>query len=553
MNPGHRIELVRNRLISKFQNAIDNYSQHKWLLEIKDKSHRKPNWALALDQSGNPQHLKGDRGKKSPAGSYRRVLNRNKAIGCLFSESKSIKGGSDKTETKFQIIGRRQELYGKNPKKKRRSIKPIIKYDSSCLLCKSNLVVPRTKGKLWRKNAWIDTGLKELGTMITCNKNDFSVHQLCMDYAHGDKMVQNYKPEKGIQKLDGYNIENIKNLRGSACKFCKKSKGVTACWEKKCKAFYHLPCGINHGSVQIRGHRRSFCPNHAHKAGEEPQSTNEEEFKHKKNTRKRIKVEIIPTPPCSQELLNMSHQGSMPLGISAIEDNIILPASGTGLENIDVVWAEHLADPEPIDYKEIEENGANEEKNIFLEVSFKRRNSSMSSRTGFEENADESNFFSSEESDIEEELEIRRRKLSKKPRLSSEIDIKEHPLPSTSSFDDAGQFIEKMAANHQIVAASPTSTSFLNHEQENQQGEEVVNDAAFQELQDYSKNLQAKLQECEAKKAEQSLEILSLKHENSKLQKQLRAAEEREKRAKEESQDMRIFLQNLHEGTSKFI
>ena len=71
------------------------------------------------------------------------------------------------------------------PKPVLKQTKPIVQYSSNCHLCKMNSVIPKVQGKLWRKHSFIDINRNELGVMITRDKTDFSVHQACMDYAHG--------------------------------------------------------------------------------------------------------------------------------------------------------------------------------------------------------------------------------------------------------------------------------------------------------------------------------------------------------------------------------
>ena len=53
----------------------------------------------------------------------------------------------------------------------------------------------------------------------------------------GKDMVQNFEIVPNVEKLDGYNVETIKGLRGSRCKFCKKPRGVTACYVPICKGY----------------------------------------------------------------------------------------------------------------------------------------------------------------------------------------------------------------------------------------------------------------------------------------------------------------------------
>jgi hypothetical protein len=66
----------------------------------------------------------------------------------------------------------------------------------------------------------------------------------------GQDMVQSLNYERGVEKLDGYKVQAIKSLRGAKCKFCHKSRAVTACFNTRCQTFYHLPCGIKNGCDQ---------------------------------------------------------------------------------------------------------------------------------------------------------------------------------------------------------------------------------------------------------------------------------------------------------------
>ena len=168
-------------------------------------------------------------------------------------------------------------------------------------------------------------------------------------------MVQDYEPEVGVEKLDGYNIEHIKKLRGSNCKFCKKPHGVTSCYVQKCKAFYHLPCGILHGARFIRGKKTSFCPAHAGRSGPDNFKADEAvkpKPELKRNVRKKSKQNCENTPRNSQELLpNQSFEDLPQSGICLVD---ITTTSETTLKNIDVIWTEDLPNPEPIFFDESE-------------------------------------------------------------------------------------------------------------------------------------------------------------------------------------------------------
>ena len=84
-------------------------------------------------------------------------------------------------------------------------------------------------------------------------------------FAAGKDMVQDYSQVDGVQKLDGYDVQIVKKLRGSKCRLCKKPHATTACYKQSCKWFYHLPCGILNGSVQFTS-SKSYCPKHSYLA-----------------------------------------------------------------------------------------------------------------------------------------------------------------------------------------------------------------------------------------------------------------------------------------------
>ena len=126
-------------------------------------------------------------------GSYKSVLNRkNKDLGCLFLETRAKENDivKDKVEGNFVLLARKRYDIRKTPSTHPKQTKPIVQYSEVCILCKLNYVVPKIQGKPWRKHSYIDIDGNPLGVMITRNTTEFSVHQACMDYAHG-KVFEN--------------------------------------------------------------------------------------------------------------------------------------------------------------------------------------------------------------------------------------------------------------------------------------------------------------------------------------------------------------------------
>ena len=124
-------------------------------------------------------------------GSWRSVLNRRKKeFGCLFWESKAKENGiiREKIDGNFRLFAKKRfkkvRKFGYS-KPIQRLAKPIVQFTSVCLFCKTNSVIPRIQGKLGRKHSYIDINRNNLGVMITNDPSDFSVHQGCLDYAHG--------------------------------------------------------------------------------------------------------------------------------------------------------------------------------------------------------------------------------------------------------------------------------------------------------------------------------------------------------------------------------
>ncbi len=166
----------------------------KLINEVMQYAKQRPKWNYHKDHFGKNQYKKTNRILKP--GSYKRVLNRrNKSLGCLFWESKAT---SDKTEGKFSLLASKNK-------------QPIIGYTKKCILCKTHKVLPKIRRKIWRKHSMIDNDFKALGLLITKNPQDFSVHQMCMDYAHGksDFISKSFNLS---EKICGYSLYKSQQL-----------------------------------------------------------------------------------------------------------------------------------------------------------------------------------------------------------------------------------------------------------------------------------------------------------------------------------------------------
>ena len=94
-------------------------------------------------------------------GSYKSVLNRkNKDFGCLFWQSNAKENGviQNKIEQNFVLLAQRRfQKIGKSGGSKPilKKTPPIVQYSRDCILCKSNLIVPKIQGKPWRKHSFM--------------------------------------------------------------------------------------------------------------------------------------------------------------------------------------------------------------------------------------------------------------------------------------------------------------------------------------------------------------------------------------------------------------
>ena len=201
--------------------------------------------------------------KKKVSRSPFRVVKQNQCEGVLIWESnefhqwleekeKNQRTRGDKLKTNYLVYEVPfKVLLGKY---ERNSQPPQPQYSKLCQICKTSMVsvgtqnVGRKKSRHLDYHFVIDLGrmklkkryFKDLGLMISRPGLDFAVHQLCVDYV--PKMVQNYQPDDSIEKIDGYSVEEIRCLRGTACSYCKGSKALTPCAAPKCKSKPQFLC-----------------------------------------------------------------------------------------------------------------------------------------------------------------------------------------------------------------------------------------------------------------------------------------------------------------------
>ena len=228
---------VRSLYVQKGVNCLRSEDELSICSEIRERKAEKPNWnhdrkcpKSEKNQLDNSKDCTCNHGTARPKpGSYRAVLNRRKkkTVGCLILETKSEK---DPDKWKHAGVGADGNFYliaATNGE-------PILQYSKACNLCKSSDIWVKKSKNIHRQDLKLDRRWEQLGNMIS--RKDVTVHQMCLDYAHGPNVVQNYEEEPGVEKLDGYPMDVIRNIRGSKCFYCHKSKAVTACAESKCKS-----------------------------------------------------------------------------------------------------------------------------------------------------------------------------------------------------------------------------------------------------------------------------------------------------------------------------
>ena len=179
-------KIPQNGLLQEAEDLIQELQEQR-------KEHLKKPCKVKLCTLCSP---KTNQRAKEP-GSYKSVLNRkNKDFGCLFLETSAKENGivRNKVEGNFVLHARKRfkdirKMTTGHPKPILKQARPLVQYSEVRILCKLNCVVPKIQGKPWRKHSYIDIKGNPLGLMITRDTDEFSVHQACMDYAHGMHLI----------------------------------------------------------------------------------------------------------------------------------------------------------------------------------------------------------------------------------------------------------------------------------------------------------------------------------------------------------------------------
>lgn len=90
----------------------------------------------------------------------------------------------------------------------------------------------------------------------------YTAHYYCLLFACG--LQQNGDDEEGIFGFLSQDIrKELYRASKLRCSFCKQKGAATGCLLKKCRATYHLPCGlVNHSLCQFHGTFPSLCRKH---------------------------------------------------------------------------------------------------------------------------------------------------------------------------------------------------------------------------------------------------------------------------------------------------
>lgn len=114
---------------------------------------------------------------------------------------------------------------------------------TNCLLCVKDLVDPVNLGDLYQ----IDN--------VTC-------HYFCLLLS--SSLVQNGEDHEGIQGFLSQDIlKEVRRASRLKCSYCKKKGAAIGCIVKSCRQMFHLPCGLENGSMhQFFDSFKSFCSSH---------------------------------------------------------------------------------------------------------------------------------------------------------------------------------------------------------------------------------------------------------------------------------------------------
>lgn len=100
-----------------------------------------------------------------------------------------------------------------------------------------------------------------LGKLKAMGPN-ISVHYYCVLLS--STITQSGKDNQG---LEGFLLQDIRtelqNRERSICRYCNKPFANLKCSKSKCKAFFHLPCGLKHKTLhEFYGNYRTYCHQH---------------------------------------------------------------------------------------------------------------------------------------------------------------------------------------------------------------------------------------------------------------------------------------------------
>ncbi|XP_075226646.1 uncharacterized protein LOC142327445 isoform X2 [Lycorma delicatula] len=115
--------------------------------------------------------------------------------------------------------------------------------DQTCVFCEANIVDELKLGTIYK-----------YGSIVT--------HYFCLLLS--SNMEQNGQDDEGIYGFLPVDIEKeVKRGKKLRCTICRKRGATLNCSVTKCKVVFHLPCGVNKGSLhQFYGQFKSFCVLH---------------------------------------------------------------------------------------------------------------------------------------------------------------------------------------------------------------------------------------------------------------------------------------------------
>merc|ERR1712012_764850 len=176
--------------------------------------------------------------------------------------------------------GKTEEAFFNIRSYKRRSRPPKNTWDAQCCLCGRNDAHP-SRLNIKRKSYYLRDNItsepnpesQKLGWMSTIEWNSETVtaHYYCLYFASSKGMVQSKVHNRETQ-LHGFSaediLEQVEKSKKDKCVFCRKPGAASQCANLRCvnkkrdssssgAGWYHLPCGLAHGTVQQDG--KTWC------------------------------------------------------------------------------------------------------------------------------------------------------------------------------------------------------------------------------------------------------------------------------------------------------